>query len=121
MIYRFNITPMGKVRMTQRDKWKPSAQRYFAYIKDLQWQAKINRFVLQNGLHYLFLLPMPDGWTKKKKAEKNGQLHDQTPDLDNLLKALWDGTATQDKAIGWIGSAKKIWAYRGAIVISENY
>lgn len=121
MIFVFDITPIPKPRMTRQGKKKPSVQRYWDYVNELKWLAKLKRFELGNGLHYLFLLPMPPSWSNKKKALKNGQLHDQVGDLDNLIKGFWDGLAVQDKHLAHIGSAKKIWAYKPGIIISTNY
>jgi len=37
-----------------------------------------------------FTIPIPKSWTKKKKTEMMGKYHTQTPDIDNLEKAVMD-------------------------------
>jgi Holliday junction resolvase RusA-like endonuclease len=45
------------------------------------------------------------------------QPHQQTPDVDNLLKALLDAIHKQDCAV-WSVWAEKRWSDRGGIVIN---
>jgi len=44
----------------------------------------------------------------------------QTPDLDNLLKALLDALYGQDCFIWNIGNIQKIWGQTGAIEVFSN-
>lgn len=46
--------------------------------------------MLEDRYSVTFVIPMPDSWSKKKKAEHLEEYHRQTPDLDNLEKALKD-------------------------------
>jgi len=61
---------------------------------------------------------MAKTWSKKKKAEMNGKPHRQTPDTDNLLKALWD-TLPEDSHLSSV-TVSKIWGYDGAIKIGTE-
>lgn len=63
-----------------------------------------------------FYMPMPDSWSKKRKVEMLGKPHQQTPDIDNLCKAVFDAVLENDAHI-WKVSAEKIWANNGAIEI----
>jgi len=115
-INTYIITPIPKPRMTQRDKWKqrPSVMRYRAF-KD---QVRDHRVTLPtSGAHIIFHIPMPKSWSKKKRRDMRGQGHQQTPDLDNLLKALKDALFDDDSHI-WDYKASKVWALEGAIIIS---
>ena len=114
------VTPIGKPRMTRRDRWakRPCVVRYFEY-KDAIKDALDGNFDTNslNKPHTVrFYLPMPKSWSKKKKAEHDGQPHQQKPDIDNLLKALYDSVLTDDSGI-WSVRAEKYWAYEGSIEI----
>ena len=63
-----------------------------------------------------FYVKMPRSWSKKKKEQANLQPHQQTPDLDNFVKALFDAVYDDDSLI-WSFYAKKLWAYEGSIEI----
>ena len=122
MIFEFNLVPIPKPRMTQRDRWakRPCVLRYRAFADEMRLLARLQNFTLENGLAYEFHLPMPTSWTQKKRLEKLGQLHDQKPDLDNLIKALWDSLAKEDKTIASIGQVKKVWATTAKIIITKQ-
>ena len=113
MIYP--ITPMGKPRMTRSDKWKkrPAVMRYRAF-KD---ECRLHNVALPELPCITFYMPMPASWSKKKKADMDGQPHKGKPDLDNILKALFDALYEDDAHI-WYVTAKKIWSYDGKIEIT---
>lgn len=95
----FDITPVAKPRMTQRDKWKPAAQRYYTYADELRHRAALVDYVLGDTVDVIFHLPMPKSWSKKRKAEMAGQPHQQRPDADNLGKAFKDALAAEDSHV----------------------
>lgn len=111
----YQIEPMGKPRMTQRDKWgeREVVQRYWAFKDECQLR-KVE--VPEEGAEVTFILPMPKSWSQKKKAEFDGKPHQQNPDIDNLLKALLDAVYKDDSKV-WEIKARKIWGYLGAINI----
>jgi Holliday junction resolvase RusA-like endonuclease len=43
---------------------------------------------------------MPPSWSNKKRKLKDGMLHDEKPDIDNILKAICDELFSEDKTIG---------------------
>jgi len=111
----YEIEPMGKPRMTQRDKWakRPAVLRYRAF-KD---ECRLKRVELPSGgAHVTFVIPMPKSWSKKKRAEMNGKPHQQKPDLDNLAKALMDAVHDDDAGI-WSMCLSKGWGESGPIKI----
>jgi Holliday junction resolvase RusA-like endonuclease len=61
---------------------------------------------------------MPESWSSRKKDAKDGTPHQQTPDLDNLLKGLCDAVRADDERVWRLGSLRKIWGRRGRIEIS---
>ena len=115
---RYDITPVPKPRMTKSDAWKkrPGVMRYWAFKDQIQ-AAKLK--LPKRGAHVVFCMPMPKSWPKKKKDQMIGLPHEQTPDLDNLLKALGDAVYKNDSAISDI-RASKIWSDKGAIIITEG-
>ena len=112
---RYPITPVPKPRMTRSDKWKtrPIVMRY----REFKDQVRKHNVVLPcSGAHIIFFIPMPSSWSKVKKLAFVGQHHEQIPDLDNLLKALFDAVYQQDEIIYNI-QASKFWSTIGEIII----
>jgi len=114
MIYKIN--PVAKPRMTRSDKWKkrPAVVKYHAF-KDL---CRLHNVQVPMACAAIrFNIQMPKSWSKKKKAQMNGQPHQQTPDLSNLLKALEDACYIDDSCIWHYSFLSKRWSYEGAIKI----
>jgi Holliday junction resolvase RusA-like endonuclease len=111
----YNVTPNTKPRMTRRDKWakRPCVLKYFSFKDDVR-AAKIE---LPDSYHVIFVMPMPK-WTKKKRIEMNGKPHRQTPDKDNLEKALLDALYDDDSHV-WDGRITKIWGENGQIIVNK--
>ena len=124
--YFFNITPQTNIRATQndriffripKDKLYPSGlrrrnqlEKYNDYKADLREIAKKKNFFFpEQGLEINFYIPTPKSWTHYKKREMNGQLHQQRPDLSNLLKAIEDALLVEDKKIAHYHSISKRW------------
>ena len=99
--------------MTYRDKHRPIHKRYFKYCEDVR-KLKIS-FPYKHA-HIIFVLPMPGSWTKGKKKSLMGEYHQQTPDIDNLFKALADAIYKNDSHIADV-RISKIWGNKGAIII----
>lgn len=110
-----DVTPVGKPRMTQRDKWakRPAVVRYYAYCDELRQKYKGE---LPERLQLVFLMPMPASWSTKKKAQMLGEPHQQKPDIDNLCKAVMDALAKDDSYIHTI-HANKLWADKGQLLV----
>ena len=101
------IIPMGKPRMTQRDKWqkRPCVLRYRAFKDELRAQVgplPIDPFYVR----FMAFFPMPKSWSKKKKKEMTGKLHRSKPDIDNICKAILDTILKDDSKIGWVEMSK---------------
>lgn len=119
-VHVFHCTPMGKPRMTSRDRWKkrPVVERYHAFKDTLALQMQ-GFEMRKSGLHLYFLIPMPPSWSKKKRRDYHYFPHQQTPDIDNLVKAFLDAVMAEDKEV-WDIRATKIWADQGGIIIMES-
>ncbi|WP_438446850.1 RusA family crossover junction endodeoxyribonuclease [Gorillibacterium sp. sgz5001074] len=89
-----NIAPMGAVRMTGRGKWtSPTAKRY------LQWKESLGYMLMAQrpqqtdyavAVKARFYIRIPDSWSKKKREEAEGKPVTVKPDIDNLVKGLFD-------------------------------
>lgn len=129
--YLFDIIPIGAPRMTQSDKWKTNPNhldpqkrqrkivtQYFAFKTLLQLQSKELNFELGNALDAVYLIPMPNSWSNKKKERMNGLPCEVKPDTDNITKAIKDTLRKNDSDI-WYEKAEKRWAYHGSIIIFQ--
>ena len=118
---KIDITPIGKPRMTQRDKWqqRPAVMRYRAF-KDLI-NLKCNKlgFELPAELIAQYHIPMPKSWSKKKKKEMLGKPHQQKPDIDNINKAVMDALAKEDSFVYSV-NCQKYWTETGKGMIIFN-
>jgi Holliday junction resolvase RusA-like endonuclease len=127
--YLFDVIPVGAVRMTKRDRifvnpnhvdpkkrQRPAVTKYFQFKNTLTAQAMEMGFGLGKWLEAVYLVPMPDSWSQKKKDKMNGLPCESKPDTDNITKAIKDALLKDDSAVWW-EKAQKHWAYRGSIII----
>ena len=116
----YPITPVPKPRMTRRDKWlsppRKCVQEYWNF-RDLCLSKRI--CFSCDGAHIIFILPMPESWSKKKKILMDGCKHEDKPDLDNLLKSLGDALYRNDSCI-WDVRITKRWGREGKIIIETG-
>ena len=117
----FEIVPIAKPRMTRRDKWlnpaRPCVAKYRAFCDELRLQ--VQGFVMpESNYHVIFVLPMPESWSLKKKEAMEGKPHQQVPDKDNLEKALLDALCPVSDAHIWDGRVSKVWGFEGRITIA---
>lgn len=102
--------------MTRSDSWKrrPCVLRYREF-KDLCAAYKVT--IPEAGAVALtFRIAMPPSWSKLKKDAYDGQPHQGTPDLDNLVKAVLDAVLTEDRQV-WKIQAEKRWAREPSIEV----
>ena len=116
-----DVVPLGKPRMTQRDRWqkRPAVKRYYNYKDKLKELTAINGYKINEDIGTLritFTLPMPPSWSKKKKLTLNGKPHRQRPDIDNLIKAFLDCLLKEDSMIHSV-LANKVWGEKGSITV----
>lgn len=119
-----NITPQTFVRTTVNDRWffrikrenlRPPGlkrllriERYNDYKLSLLAEAKRKQFTLPaSGFSITFYIPVPLSWSKKKKKQHHGLLHQSTPDLDNLAKAFFDSIVQEDKFVAQYSLCKR--------------
>ena len=112
---RYPITPVPKPRQTRSDKWKQRdcVMRYRAFAD----QVRDAGVKLLPGASIVFFIPMPKSWSNKKREMMDNAPHLQTPDTDNLIKALSDAVYQDDCAMWCYGRVEKRWSYDGSILI----
>ena len=128
---KFDIVPYPAPRMTRSDKWKTDinhpdpkkrqrlcVHKYFKFREELGWLCKKNNYTLGEKLNIVFVLPMPETWSNKKKAAMENEPHKNKPDLDNLCKAFADSFGKDDGFVYMINAAK-YWGHKGSITITE--
>lgn len=117
-IIEYPITPVAKPRMTRADRWKhrPIVDRYMTF-KDLVRYHRVE-YCIGDGV--VFGIPVPKSWSKAKKKVHINQPHEHTPDIDNLLKALFDALYENDAHIWKVGRLEKRWADEGYIKVVKN-
>lgn len=113
----YPITPVPKPRMTRGDKFqkRPRGCAYRAFCDEVRIR-KVH--VPEAGSHITFTMPMPKSWSNKKRAEMDGKPHQQTPDVDNLQKALMDAVFDDDSHV-YDMRVTKVWGREGAIIVEE--
>jgi Holliday junction resolvase RusA-like endonuclease len=122
--YILNITPQTNVRATQgdkiffripREKLRPAGlsrllrlEKYNDYKSSLSALVKQQRFTIpEQNVHMIFYIPVPKTWKEYKKNEMHMKLHQQKPDIDNLVKAVFDSIFTEDKYIADFRATKR--------------
>lgn len=110
------IDPVPKPRKTQSDRWKkrPVVIRYRSYADDLRLKCRLGGITLFDKLHAQIVIKMPKSWSKKKQLEMDGKPHQQTPDVDNLVKAILDSLLSEDSTV-WDLNVSKRWGHKGSI------
>lgn len=120
----FNITPQTNVRATQgdrilfripREKLRPAGlsrllrlEKYNEYKVSLSALSKQHKFTIpEQGVHIIFYIPVPKTWKKYKKDEMHMKLHQSKPDIDNLVKAVFDSLFSEDKYIADFRATKR--------------
>lgn len=115
-IGQWRITPQPYTRMLNRGKRSPQAKRYQAYQQECRlrgvWQPA-------SGDICVFVMPMPDSWSPKRRNNHWSRPHETTPDVDNLVKGLLDAVYDDDRLV-WCIEAYKYWGNIGRIIIVRN-
>lgn len=127
--YLFDVVPMGAVRMSQSDRWKTNPNHldpnkrqrkavteYWNFKNAIRTQAKAMGFELKTQIECVFMIPMPNSWSEKKKDKMNALPCKVKPDIDNIVKGLMDALKDSDSDV-WSIKAEKRWAYKGSIII----
>lgn len=107
--------PMGAVRQSSSDGWKqrPVVMRYRAYKDELRLNLNLlitpdllAALVGSKNFDLVFKMPFPKTYNKKKRKLLAGTPHNEKPDIDNLIKAIFDTICIDDKHICSVTAAK---------------
>lgn len=115
--------PMGKPRMTQRDKWakRPAVMRYRAWADLARLHARNLPDATQiKSLSWSAYFAPPKSWSRKRAQEAIGELHRAKPDRDNIDKAVLDALFDEDSAIA-AGYLEKRWDAESRLVITIEF
>ena len=111
--YILQVKPFPAPRLMGRYPTKATA-KYATFRKALLVRARILGLRdLPPAIGFTFEIEMPKSWTKSKREKMRGEVHQQKPDLDNLIKAVLDsftyGRHLDDSYVGTFLFAQKIW------------
>lgn len=109
----FRGDPIGKPRMSQRDKWqkRPCVLAYRKFADEMRAAAGQVAPGAQ-GLRVTAYISMRNMWNEKKRLSLDGQPHRTKPDCDNILKAVADALFDNDATI-WVATIIKFWCQEG--------
>jgi Holliday junction resolvase RusA-like endonuclease len=116
---RLHGAPIGKPRMTRRDKWakRPAVLRYREWADRLREVAGTLPSATEvDALNWTAYFEPPVSWSKKRRLAAMGTLHRAKPDLDNVAKAVMDALWTADSGIAQ-GTIAKRWDWTARIEI----
>lgn len=112
--------PLGKPRMTQRDKWKkrPNVVRY------REWCDRIHEAVGDSlpaaeqvaEVNWTAYFEPPKSWPKRRRVAAMGTRHRSKPDRDNIDKAVLDCLFEHDERIP-DGTLRKRWDWMARLEI----
>lgn len=118
------IEPMGAVRTTQRQKFMDErAQRYRTYKQHIALLARQTiHLPSENPIlaDITFYMPFPSSWSGKKKERNNGLIHTSKPDIDNMVKGVFDSLnkiAWKDDNQVFEIHSKKMYSYNPGIAV----
>jgi Holliday junction resolvase RusA-like endonuclease len=112
-----DVNPMGKPRMTRRDRWKkrPVILRWFAYKDEIL--LKSAGFIMPLAEYWIIFTIRPAAsWSIARSVDAYGTGHQQKPDKDNLEKGILDIFMDDDSKV-YDGRASKQWGVRQNIEI----
>ena len=114
------IDPVSKPRMTRSDKWKQRdcVLRYRTFADELRLKYKRTKNQDSGSFNIVFSIKMPDSWPLKKQIDMDGKPHRQKPDIDNLIKSVFDALFEDDSFIYRV-QAEKVWGKNGSILIQD--
>lgn len=120
MLIRLPGAPMGKPRMTRRDKWakRDCVVRYREWADRLRAAAgKVPPAERVVELSWKATFEPPQSWSKKRRVASIGQLHRSKPDRDNVDKAILDALYPKGDSGIARGTIEKRWGWEDGLEI----
>ena len=112
IVFTYRGKVVAKPRMTQSDKWqkRPRVTQFWVFKANILQAALEAGFVPETStilkLRFVAYIAIPASWSKKKRAERIGAIHDAKPDTSNILKGLEDTLAEDDSKIFAVAGEK---------------
>lgn len=105
----YPLRPIGKPRITHATRYSKTAKRYYSWRDEARlMDVRLGPF----GCTIIFEVEMPRSWSEKKRILLDGHPHLQTPDVDNMVKAVLDaariGKGMDDRQI-WNMDDRQVW------------
>lgn len=117
--------PLQRARAGKNRFYDPQyvAKKNFAY--EFMSHVPLDR-VINSPMSFdlIFVIKIPKSWSKKKKAKFLDQPHTQTPDVDNLIKFIFDSLNSRvfvDDSQIFKVEAMKMWGEKGKTIMEINY
>lgn len=113
---------MAKPRMTRMDKWKERlcVVRYRQFCDRIRTAAEKSEYYIGDCVEMIFFIPIPKSWSLKKKKAMVNAIHQQKPDIDNLVKAVLDALHDNDARVYHIQATKYWTGNRSGCVLIRN-
>lgn len=117
--------PLARARAGKNRFYDPQyiAKRNFA--SEVIAQTKMDKVIdTQLAFDIIFVIKEPKSWSKKKKAKFLDQPHTQTPDIDNLIKFVFDALNSKvfvDDSQIFKVEAIKMWGETGKTILEITY
>jgi len=114
-------TPLGKPRMTRRDKWAKRA----CVVRYREWADRVRAIAgavppaeSVRRLSWVATFECPKSWSIARQEAAHGTLHRSKPDRDNIDKAILDALYPNGDAAIAAGTVEKRWAAEASLVIT---
>ncbi len=107
--FEVKAAPMGKPRMTRRDRWakRPAVLAYRAWADLIRAQAPVYAREPRR-IHVTAYVGFPKSYSDAKRKALSGAEHQVKPDADNILKGVMDVLFSRDQVIADV-KCRKFW------------
>ena len=104
------LIPLGKPRMTRRDKFiqRPAVVKYRIFADALRACMAGTDLSDVWSISLKFYLPFPKSYNAYKRSKLGGKIHRLKPDIDNCSKAVMDALLGEDSQVAGL-LARKYW------------
>lgn len=118
------IQPVPKPRMTRADKWKVRevVARYRGFCDELRLRANVAGMELTGQVGLRFYMPIPKRLAHEMKMGRARLplVHREKPDVDNLIKAVFDAMLDEDKTVYEVHAQKFYGETPGILIVTDE-
>jgi Holliday junction resolvase RusA-like endonuclease len=120
-----NPIPLQRARATRNRFYDPQFIAKKNFASEVMSQIHIDKPIdTKIAFDIIFVIKIPKSWSKKKKALYIDVPHTQTPDVDNLIKFVFDslnGKLFVDDAQIFSVEGFKAWGEEGKTIMEIRY